>query len=66
MENKVTDDDITMIQYFFYDKGDITRWSQWEERKPIIAKEYPEIIQAMDNLNIAERTLRAVINQLSE
>ena len=36
--DSVTEEDQNMIVYFIREKGDIERWSQWEERKPIIAK----------------------------
>ena len=53
-------------EYFLEEKGDITRWSRWEDRMPIIQKEYPELIQAMLNVKLAERTLTAVLQDMEE
>jgi hypothetical protein len=61
----VTEDDINMIDYFINQKGDITRWCHWEKRKEEIEKEYPELIAALNNLTIAERTLNAVVKNIT-
>ncbi len=62
----VTDDDKRMICHFIREKGDITRWTDWEERKADIGVEYPELIAALDNLIIAERTLNAIVLKISD
>jgi len=46
------------------EKGDITRWGEWEERKADIEKEYPELIDALNRLIIAERTLKAIVDMI--
>jgi hypothetical protein len=56
----VTELDKNMIDYFLNEMGDIERWSSWDDRKPDIAAEYPELIAALDQLKIAKRTLSAV------
>jgi len=53
-----------MICYFLKEKGDITRWGEWEERKADIEKEYPELIDALNRLIIAERTLKAIVDMI--
>ena len=60
----VTSDDRSMIVYFIQEKGDIRRWSQWEERKPDISEEYPELISVLAHLNVAERTLQAIVEKI--
>ncbi len=65
--NKVTDHDRGMIVYYFseYSGADtLTHWSEWEQRKGIIAKEYPELTAAIHNLNVAERTLKAIVEKI--
>lgn len=62
----ITDTDRNMICYFIKEKGDITRWSNWLERKADIEAEYPELIVALASLTIAERTLRAIVESISE
>ena len=61
----VTDIDRNMISYFIKEKGDITRWSSWEKRKKDIGSEYPELIAALNNLTIAERTLNAIVEKIA-
>ncbi len=61
----VTDADKSMICYFIQEKGDINRWSSWEERKADIGAEYPELIAALNNLIIAKRTLNAIVLKIS-
>ncbi len=62
----VTDDDRNMIAYFLQEKGDIERWSGWEDRKADIGRVYPELIDALDRLKIAERTLDAVVDRIAQ
>jgi len=60
-EERLTADDYDAIEYFHREKGDITRWSRWEERKPIIREIHPELVDAIERLTAAERTLLAVV-----
>lgn len=60
----VTEEDVNMVTYFILERGDITRWSSWEKRKAEIAEEYPELIAALYTVDIAERTLKAVVNNM--
>jgi len=61
---KLTYDQIDSIKYFILEKGDIERWSGWKDAKPLVETEVPELIHALIQLTIAERTLRAVVNSL--
>lgn len=60
----LTEQEIDMIQYFAFEKGDATRWVNWLEVKPRVAHFYPEVIAAIDALTVAERTLKAVIKNM--
>ncbi len=60
----LTEEDRNMICYFIQEKGDIARWCDWEERRDIIAAEYPELIAALTSLKIAERTLDAIVERI--
>lgn len=64
MSDKVTIHDIEMVTYFLQDKGDVTRWVDWEKRKSVIAKEFPELIGAMDVLAVSERTLDTIVSRI--
>lgn len=60
----MNEDDVNMITYFWQEKHDVTRWSSWEERKEAIRKSRPELVAAVENLTIAQRTLSALVRDL--
>ena len=62
----LTEEDVSIIQYFHQDKDDITRWAGWEECKQRIKGSHPELIQAIEQLTVAERTLNAIVKGLEE
>ncbi len=57
----LTDADRNSIKYFIEDKGDITRWTEWEEKKDAIFRGYPALRSALFNLEVAELTLKTVV-----
>ena len=61
---ELTQSDLDMVQYFWKEKGDLTSWSSWEEKKPLFQKYFPELVAAWDSLQTAERTLDAVVDSL--
>ncbi len=63
---KLTDEDLASIRYFWFGKGDIERWSGWSSARPAVAREYPEIIKALEDYKTSIRTLNAVIKQAAE
>ena len=63
-KDRVTQEDISMINYFIINKGDITRWVDWKFRKKIIQKEFPELIYALDKFEHAEKTLTRVTKNI--
>lgn len=65
MSDKLTEDDKNMIEYFVFEKGDIERWVSWEKRKPVIERELPHLIAAIKNLEIAEKTLKAIVRDIN-
>ncbi|MCK5563720.1 MAG: hypothetical protein KAJ07_00600 [Planctomycetes bacterium] len=60
-EEKLTEDDLGMFWYFYVDKGDITRWCDWEKKKPLFEKQYPELIRALNNIEIEEKYVGLII-----
>jgi len=61
---KITDEDLDMVRYFWEEKGDVTRWVQWKEKLPLLRKQYPELVDAVDRYRIAVLTLSAVIKEV--
>ena len=62
----LTAEPVRMLKYFLKYKGDITRYGYYEECLPALEKYHPEIPAAVRALEIAERTLNAVVNNLEE
>ena len=60
----LTDDDKNMINYFITERNDITRWCHWEKKKAEVEAELPELIDALKRLEIAEKTLDAVVKSI--
>ena len=60
---KLTDEDKSLIRYFWEEKGDITRFGSWEKVKPALRREFPEILKAWEDLNTAKRTLSRLVKK---
>ncbi|MHA1676473.1 MAG: hypothetical protein ACTSU6_04775 [Candidatus Njordarchaeales archaeon] len=58
--------DYSSLQYFYEDKGDVTRWGDWEEQKLLIAVKHPEIIIALSNLDGYQRAADLIIKTICE
>ena len=60
----LTDEDRVMLRYFQREKGDMTRWVGWERVQPILQERYPELLKAQHDLEVAEKTLDAIVRGL--
>jgi len=65
-KKKLTPQDKSDIVYFHQYRGDIERWVGWENAKPLVQKEYPELLDAMERLVSAKRTLSAIVMTLGD
>ena len=63
-KDTITEEDTNMISYFWEEKGDLERWSDWKKRKPVLEKERPEIVKAWNDYKTSIRTLNAVVRSL--
>ena len=61
MATVITEEDRRMIRYFHEEKGDITRWCSWEEKKDAIFDICPELREALHDLDVAERNLNRIV-----
>lgn len=55
--SKISEGDAAMLIYFHHDKGDITRWCDWDE----FAKKHPEFQRAFDRMEDARRDFENLI-----
>lgn len=62
----LTEEDISSAAYFIKEKGDITRWSNWEEKKPLFMRQHPGLIAALSRVEFAERELSQIINAMED
>lgn len=65
MKTKLTNDDIGSLKYFHKYK-DITSWAGFEENKHLVEQQFPEVIHAMKQLEIAQRTLDKLVDAMEE
>jgi len=59
---------IDMLLYFWKEKEDVTRYTDWgrPELMDELQKRYPEILHAVTQVEVAKRTLTAVLEHASE
>lgn len=62
----LTDEDKRAISYFITEKGDITRWCSWKEKRDQVFVEFPELSQILTNHKAAEDTLNRFATDLRE
>ncbi len=48
-----------MLRYFWEEKGDIERYTQFSRER--MTAEFPEVLKAWDDYNIARKVLTAVL-----
>jgi hypothetical protein len=53
---------LDMLVYFWEEKGDVTRYCEWERMQPELQRKYPEIIKAWNDYLASRRTLTAVLH----
>jgi hypothetical protein len=62
--SKLTDEQKSDIRYFWEEKGDISRYCDFEELKPIIQEEYPELLKAWYDYKASIKIMDVVIKSL--
>ncbi len=60
-EEKVTEEMRNQVLYFIKERGDVTRWTGWEENKGLILSEYPILMLALTQETLAEQVMRAAL-----
>ncbi len=61
-DSRLTSSDVETMAYFILERGDVTRWSQWEQKKDLVAEQFPAIIRALQEIKYQEAVLRAAID----
>lgn len=61
---KLTEEEKHSIKYFWVHEGDLERLIGFEELKPKIEAEYPEVLKAWNDYKISIKILDAVIETI--
>lgn len=61
---KLTEDQIQDLRYFWQEKGDLERFCDFEELKPQIQNEYPELLKAWYDYKASIQILNLVVESL--
>ena len=61
---KIAQDDREMLIYFLQEKGDIERWSSWEDRKSDIFAACPDLEYALNQVARSKRFLALVVEKM--
>jgi hypothetical protein len=56
----------SMLKYFWSTKRDLECYAQFEEIKPMLESEHPEILKAWNDYKMSEKTLTMLIKKLVE
>ena len=58
---KLTDAQISLLRYFWEDKGDLERYARFEALKPQIQEEYPELLNAWTDYKASIKRMDEVV-----
>lgn len=59
--DEITEEDLNSIKYFWSEKGDLTRWCDWNKKLPALRRQFPEIVAAWESYQTAIRTMTACV-----
>lgn len=55
---------LRMLEYFWTDKGDVTRWSGFEEFMPKLKERRPDVYLIIKNYTEAEQAMHSAMRNL--
>ena len=51
---------------YFFKRGDLDRWTSWKDQKPLIKAKHPELIDAIDRLEIAKKSVLVIYQHVMD
>ena len=63
-QRPIKEEDITMLKYFWEEKGDMTRYCDYEEIKEDLDKNYPEISKAYKDYIASKAVYKSIMSNL--
>jgi hypothetical protein len=64
MTEEEREEQVTMLRYFWEEYSDIEIYAGFEEMRPYLQDNYPEILKAWEDYKMSERMLSTVIKNL--
>lgn len=64
-EGALTTSDYGSLRYFFFEKGDMTRWTGWKEAEPKFRAAHPDLFIALNLYASAKAHLRRVVDEIT-
>ena len=62
---KLTEEQISDLKYFWEEKGDFERYCDFEKLKPQIQKQFPELLKAWYDYKASIKIMDVVVRSLS-
>lgn len=64
MTEKIAQSDIEMLKYFWKEMGDLERWVRFEQIKPQIQQQFPELMKAWEDYKASIKIMNLVTESL--
>lgn len=61
---KLTEQDLDTLRYFWQEKEDLERFTDFEKLKPLLKKEKPEVLKAWNDYKTSKKILDIVMDNI--
>jgi len=61
----ITAEDYRSISYFWYQKGDFTRYTGWKDIEAEMRVKHPQFFLAYDQMQLAKETFNFVLDEIT-
>jgi hypothetical protein len=61
---KLTEQDLDTLRYFWQEKEDLERFTDFEKLKPLLEKEKPEVLKAWNDYKTSKKILDIVMDNI--
>lgn len=61
---RLTEGDLDLLRYFWEGKQDIEHWIDWEAKKHLIEKEFPELMKVWQDYKISGKLMNRVLSDM--
>lgn len=57
-------EDANMLEYYWVEKGDITRYSGYEKLLPLLEEEYPLLLEGLNKIKQGEDLVKVILDKI--